>query len=610
MADKYYSLFSYPKAIELYEYAYKKDTTNISVLRKLAGAYEKVNQPEKVMETYERMMKLESLYNEADVLKFAGFLRKSGDHVQANQVIRSFNTDERKKTIGVIDLDSLKENLARNSSRISVNIIPFNSENSDFAPVVHENQLIFASTRNRNELISRKYNWNDQPFLDYYVCSIDESGKLSAPSKLEGTISTPYHEGAMAYSEYHKAFFVTRNNYKEGKLIRNDEDVSTLKIYLAKFVTGQWNVLEEFKYNSEAYSVGHPTLSDDGLTMYFVSDMPGGYGGTDIYRSEYVDEQWTRPVNMGPNINTSENEAFPFAQGDKLYFSSNGRLGLGGLDVYRINRKKFRKEKASNLGRGINSQADDFSFFINEDKYTGYFASNREGVGDDDIYAFEMDPFVNLRVNIRSLKDSSIVENAKLGIAVINHDVSQEEVLASGMKTFSLKGEETYKLEASKELFLSDFLIVDLDIFDPERTVDMFLKPLELKVEDESGEMARFEVVDLENIYFGFDRYNITRKAKDTLDKLVEKLRGRKDYKVILTSYTDSRGTEEYNLGLSKSRAESTARYLIGRGLNPVKLLKYWEGENFPVVDCAGDDCPEKVHQKNRRTEFYIVVEK
>ena len=282
------------------------------------------------------------------------------------------------------------ENIEKTSNRSRVDTLNYNSEGSDFAPAFYKDDIVFASTRTE-KLPEKIHGWTQMPFLDLYQTkNIDNEKLVVVP--LDSVFNSEVHESSISFSnDGHTAYF-TRNNFKEGEFVRDSLGVSRLKIYRAKFTEGKWQDVEDLPFNSDAYSTANPSLSPDGRTLYFVSDMPGSLGKSDIYYvSVNEDGTYGEPYNLGADINTNARETFPFiGRNGHLYFASDGHPGLGGLDIYCAKKSSDGSYKILNVGEPINSQNDDFALIFDASTKRGYFSSNREGgVGNDDIYSFE-----------------------------------------------------------------------------------------------------------------------------------------------------------------------------------------------------------------------------
>jgi WD40-like Beta Propeller Repeat len=269
------------------------------------------------------------------------------------------------------------------------NLASLNSDDMDYSPLLYRDGLVFTSTRhfvgeNRKQLKSYK-----RKFSYLFFAKRDERGRFLEPTPLEGTINGRYHEGAASFNKQGDVMFFTRNNDK-GK---NEFGKVDLKIYQAKSINGTWGQTEEIKaINGNGFSTCHPAISHDGTRLFFASNRNGGFGGMDIYVSYLVDGEWQYPLNLGSEINTDGNESFPFIdQNNKLYFSSDGHDGKGGLDIFFSIWLDSEDEEAwtkvQNLGFPFNSEKDDFAFSIYNNNQDGFFTSTRDGgKGFDDIY--------------------------------------------------------------------------------------------------------------------------------------------------------------------------------------------------------------------------------
>ncbi|AXT52778.1 hypothetical protein D1818_18825 [Aquimarina sp. BL5] len=271
-----------------------------------------------------------------------------------------------------------------------VESLRINSKNSDYAPSFYKGELVFASSRNRKSMSVILQEHTNEPFLDLYTTSKNIANK--GISRLKGAVNTKFHESSAAFSPDGKTVYFTRNNYSKRKFKRNTKGCVLLKIYKADYDNGKWRNVKELPFNSDEYSTAHPALSPDGKFLYFASDMPGSYGQSDIYVVAIHDDgSYGTPENLGSLINSPGRETFPFVS-DKgtLFFTSDGHLGFGGLDIFMVLPEGQRDWAVYNMGAPINSPKDDFTFIISEENNMGYFASNRDGgKGGDDIYGFK-----------------------------------------------------------------------------------------------------------------------------------------------------------------------------------------------------------------------------
>ncbi len=389
--DKYFSNFAFTSAIEKYTAV---DNLTSEGQRKLAESYKNTNQIESSSEVYASFIEGPNVTSE-DYFNYASVLRLEGKYKESDLWMKKFQS----KSPNDSRANNFVENAARlndiqiDKGRHKIIELEVNSEQQDFSPAYYgENQVVFASSREGVKSIKRSYSWNNLPFLDMYSATID-STRLIEPIKLSNKkkLNDRMHEGPASFNKAGDFMAFTRNNY-EGE---SEDGAIKLKIFFAKKIDEEWKEVVPFKLNSSEYSVGHPSLTADGNTMYFSSDMPGGKGGVDIYRIKKNDSgEWGTAVNLGSEVNTAGNEVFPFYQESKraLFFASNGHLGLGGLDLF-VSKEQANGEykQVINVGAPLNTKSDDFGLIINNEMKEGYFSSNRiGGKGDDDIYAFEL----------------------------------------------------------------------------------------------------------------------------------------------------------------------------------------------------------------------------
>jgi len=495
--------------------------------------------------------------------------------------------------------------------RFNVQNLDINSEYSDFGGTLNNNKLYITSSRNTVGLfdIGRwitqriSYGWNNEPYLDVYSFDVSESGSYINEDYLDSNINTKYHEGLASF-DANGNMYLTRESFYENEYVEDPESnniTSLLGIY--KITRGDKNVVG-LNINSVEYSVKNPSISADGKTLYFSSDMPGGFGNFDIYRGDINENGDINNIeNLGQKVNTEGQEMFPFIGNENtLYFSSDSQLGLGGLDVFFTKEVDGKWASARNVGIPVNSNADDFAFSINETSGEGFISSNRSGgKGSDDIYSIKrLVPIcdVLLTANVMDAK-------TKLGIDSATTSVSDKEGNIASSKTSSEKGiaefmlvcNETGKLIVSKEGYNSK--IVDIEISNEEfKSMDIMLDPIE--------KIIVAQKVELNSIYFDFDKSNIKSEAAFELDNLVQVMIKYPELTVSIESHTDNKGPSSYNQKLSERRAKTTMQYVVSKGIDSSRLSADGKGESNPIVDCS--NCNKEEDQLNRRSEFIITA--
>lgn len=506
-------------------------------------------------------------------------------------------------------------NAQEEESPFTIFNIGVNNEFSNFGTTFYgEDMLVYAAPAKRNYIINNLWKGNDQPFLELYVGTITESGEVTDTQKFSNVVNTKFHEADVTFSKDNKTVYFTRSNYFEGKYRKDSLGMNRLKIFKAtKDANGAWDNVSDLPFNNDNYSVGHPTLSEDGKTLYFVSDMPGSVGKTDIYKVAINnDGSYGNPVNMGPEINTIGKEMFPFIAGNnKLYFSSNGRNGLGMQDVYMSELNENGVVSTVSLEEPINSPYDDIGFIINSETGKGFFTTNRPGgKGDDDIYFFiENRPIICNQFIVGTTKDFDTQELLP-GTLV---KIYQNEVLIDSLTItvgddakfeFPVECETTYRITASKENYLpKNFTINTTDEDEKIHEIDIYLEP-----DEEFIVLGDKVLLKINTIYFDYDKANIRDDAAVELNKAIEIMDKYPDLIVEFGAHCDSRGPDAYNDKLSTRRADSTVDYMITRGISPERLTGKGYGERNLVNKCSnGVKCTEEEHQLNRRTEFVIL---
>lgn len=418
-ANKNFEGMAYVKAIEKYEKLMQKGVGADTLKSKLATAYYKVGNTDKAEPLFREVVSGKQFIPE-DLYFFAQTLKYNRKYEEADQWMDKYKQLKSNDSRSEIQHNAAPKILEIvEHERYIVNEVNFNSSKADFGPVVIGNQIVFTTGRNDEKIIRREYAWDESPYLDIYTIKKD-AGALASAKLLSAKLSSAFHDGPACFSNDGNDIYFTRNNYQkyvqasDKKVIehigilnkitpkKSKAGVNNLMIMHAKKSGSDWDYPQALPFNSYEYSCGHPCLSPDNKTMYFASDRPGGYGGSDIYRVSLTEEGWGEPVNLGATINTEGEEMFPFVhKNGQLYFSSNGQLTLGGLDVF-VAVKKDNGYEVKNMGYPLNTSSDDFSFFLEEDGIHGYFASNRDGgTGNDDIYRFEIIDKLTFNHNIR-----------------------------------------------------------------------------------------------------------------------------------------------------------------------------------------------------------------
>jgi outer membrane protein OmpA-like peptidoglycan-associated protein len=613
LADKFFSNYGYIKAAELYEKAYESGEINEHVLVRLGDCFYNNANSKKAVYWYGKA--IEKYNVDAEYLfKYIQSLKSIGNYAEADiwtkKFIESQNNDDRIKDYKADNLLIYNElNAANKALSITIENLPFNSKYSDFGSFIHNNQLFFASARGLDE--TKKYGWNKEPFLDLFQVSVKEVDKkleFNQPDLIKASkINSDYHEATVAITNDGKTIYFTRDNVtRKNKLDYDKKGTTHLKIYKATLLGDSWENIKELPINDEKYSTGHPALSPDNKKLYFVSDREGGFGLTDIYEVDLLEkDKFGKPKNLGPKINTVGREMFPFVSQDSLfYFSSDGHLNLGLLDIFKSNIIKDSIAKPQNLGAPYNSGYDDFAFFVNpsNENYRSYLSSNRPGgKGNDDIYTlYSKECSQIIKGFIRDNKNNEILSNASVKLIdetgkIIKETTSDEQ----GAYQLPLECDKNYTVVASAKAYSDD-----------RRT---------FKTEDENGNIIEQDLflqsliqgnqIVIKPIFFDFGKWDIRLDAQYELENIVDVLNLNPNMVIKIEAHTDSRGRDNFNLKLSDKRAKATRDYIISRGIDANRIesaIGY--GESQLLNKCSnGVKCSEVEHQLNRRSYFYIV---
>ena len=609
-AEREYNNFAFVKAIDTYEKLVDKNFNENYALRKLGDAYIMIREPENALPIYEQVVQQENVPSEY-FLYYAETLRATGNYEASKEWMKKYKnaggkTDSRVKNF--FKNNDLASGIFNSSEKNTIKEIDFNSKYNDFGAVILNNEIIFTSSRHLGAAVKRLYAWDNQPMLDIFKVPY-KSDSIKRVQLFSNKINTIQHDGPATFNSAGTKMYFSRNNYHDDKKENDEKGIMHVGIFTAELVDGEWTNVQPTNLNNASYIVYHPTLNEDETKLYFASDMPGGIGGTDIYVSDIsADGTLGAPKNLGPIVNTEGNEAFPFVHKDDstLYFSSDGLVGFGLLDVFVcVTDENNNIVNTINLGEPINSKKDDFAYFLADDGFSGFISSNRKGgVGGDDIYAFNRIPPLTLKGQIFDAVNNDPVEGAKVVLARENgEEIAYFITGADGFYTHLIPRDEKFVLKGSKEKYQDvsqDFSSFGLEK-EKEIVVDLNipLAPIENVV----------ILADLKTIYFDFDKSNIRPDAALELDKVVALMNKYPGMVITLGSYTDSRGDDEFNMGLSQRRAKSTYDYIISKGIAPERIPEYTGyGETDLVNKCSnGVPCTAAEQQLNRRTVFTIV---
>ena len=601
---------------------------------------------------------------------FLGFYDKAKE-ILNSEVVKT-STDARKSILakynGGVEIDKIK---SIDSSIYKINKSTFNSGKGDFNPIYHPKGIAFTSAR---DLALRKSTFDNSSYLNLYLFSRD-----SSVNELK-FLETARHDGTAYYDSINKVWYYSKNlpSKKAGLLT-----TTGLFIYDEKS-----KVETPFPFNNANFYIAQPSLSQDGKTLWFTSDKEGGFGKSDIWFSVQSNTGWAEPINAGSLINTSENEMFPFYQNEKIYFSSNGHAGLGGLDIYSAKFKDGVASDVKNLGPNLNSNGDDFSLVLDKSEKNGLFSSNRE-LFTDKIYSIIISNLSFVFKGTLVADGTDINELQKIPVLVKKDDQVIDTLYAdaSGKIEFVGEKESNYKFEINDKEFLplnenystigktesdttyktfdltSKYVDVVSTVFDTKTNTVLANTEVEIKnkitgeiitqVSDKDGKIntkllrnvdyeitakkdgydqylsnlstttnekvikapigmiVKMEIgakLPIKRLNYDYGKSSLRKSDMLELDKVVLFMKANPNVVLEFSSYTDSRGKDDFNMELSRKRTESALNYIYSKGIKKESILGKWYGESQLVNECGNDSkCTEAEHQENRRTEIKIL---
>jgi outer membrane protein OmpA-like peptidoglycan-associated protein/tetratricopeptide (TPR) repeat protein len=467
LANDYFNSFKFEKAAEVYEDILKKNPEDITALRGAGVARMRTSHFDQAENHFAALTKIPTS-TDKDLLDYAYVLKIQRKYDEAVVVYEKYLSYGPDPYLEGYTYNDWATRIIRDSARFEIRETQVNSANSDFAPAFTENGMVFSSSRKQGKGKRKIYAWNDQSYLNLYTCEITPDSNLTNAKVMKNQANSRYHEGTITYDPVHKIMYFTRNNFLKGKKNADDDGTLKLGIFYASYADGKIGKVKPFPFNEPEFSVGHPSISADGRKMYFVSDMEGGYGGTDIYVSVRNLDFWSPPVNLGPKINTPGNEMFPSTDSrGTLYFASDYHPGLGGLDLFYTSLEDSAKVK--NFGYPINSSYDDFSLIAHADGLSGYYTSNRPGgQGDDDIYAFVVHPVSTIICSgkVFDLASGDHIPNATILVRdPATNSVQEVSVITDEAGNFrvELPFASTYELVGSKDGYFDKAIQINND---------------------------------------------------------------------------------------------------------------------------------------------------
>jgi len=677
-AESYYNTFRFAEATPIYKELIQKNNIDIekydSLFRHALVSAENSKDFEFKFDVLERLS-FASTYTFDDAFEFFQTSLFLGKYERAKEILSSEiiknSSNPKKMLLDKYNNGTIWDELTKDTTIYSTSFFPYNSDKADFNPIFHPNGIVFTSARER---AIRKSTFDNSNYLNLYMLAKNDS--IVKEVKF---LETNKHDGTAYYDSIKGVWYYSKNfDYKKGTKLTK----TGIFIYDENSKTEV-----PFEYNSSEYFVAQPSLSQDGNMLWFASDMNGGYGKADIWFCLKENGKWSKPINAGELVNTSENEMFPFYQDYELYFSSKGHAGLGGLDIFSVD---YRNQSASNLmnmGANLNSNADDFAFILDSTKKAGYFSSNRLNFVDniytvtihklDFVYIGELVADVNTNLSKTPVivkKNGEVIDtlfadskgkfefkgdknsdyifeinNEEFAPITENYSTVGKTKSDTTYKTFDLsskyvdvattvfdeitkkplantevefinketgeitkvktdeKGQiktkllrnQDYQIKSKRDGYHNNVMDLSTRIKGKEMKADVSMKVIEL---------AKHLNINMEYVKFAYDKWFLTPQFRGELDKIATYLKENPDVKIELSSYTDCRGSEEYNMKLSEKRTQSCLKYLTSKGVDKDRMIGKWFGESQLVNNCKDDvPCTEEQHKENRRTEFVVI---
>lgn len=610
-ADRHYAMLDYSKAIHGYEKYMaksKSNDVNIDVITNLANSHYFIREYEKARGYYFQLYSIQgNNMDEQLFIRLVSTLRHAGDYERADELFNSYYAANTQR-VKAYNYQKRKLDSLETEYNTIVNMA-INSSESDFGVTVYDKDIIFSSAR-----AEEGKSTSETSYLNLYKAIRNpNSGQLSNPQKFLVNLNSAFNDATLTFSKDKSIVFFSRNFLtKKEKLDAPHGEISNVMIMKGRIQGNELVDITPLSFNSKKYNCSHPFVSPDGKLLFFVSDMPGGYGKSDIYVADlYNDGSTGEPVNLGPMINTPGTEMFPSMSGDTLFFSSNFHYGLGGLDIFYAKMGgKTNFSIPENLGAPINSNADDFSF-VRLDNRTGYFSSDRKGgKGSDDLYWFDMVElarFIEYSGLVLTKGDDTPIPNAKIQVFdAFNELVTEFQSDDQGKYDVALPCNSQLKLVYSKP----DYSTESVNVATPEKAGDSPGNDVRLtsfsSLVEKDGEMEKIKV---DPIYFDYSKWDVTPQAEVELSKILFAMQTFPNLRIKIESHTDSRGSDSYNLKLSDNRAKSTMAYLISKGIDPSRIESATGyGETRLKNKCKnGVKCSEDEHFINRRSDFIVI---
>lgn len=597
-ADKLYLQFEYVKAAEAYLKLIEKGEKDSYICKQLAESYYNMFNPVEAIKWYAKTI---ATPQDAEIyFHYAQMLKANSQYEAASSQMVTFASkapnDPRAKEFK--GNPNYIPQLLEKRKLFDIELLKINSDKSEFGPVLtNDGDLYFTSASQKSK---KTDGIKEEPYLDIFKAVYKQDGTFEAPMA-EAELNTKWHDGPVGITSDGNTIYFARESFAIKSFEKDKKyhlKMGQVNLFKATKTNGTWANILPLPFNSKNYSTSSPSISKDGKTLYFSSNMPGGKGDNDIWKVKVnSDGSYGAPENMGESVNTMASEQFPYINEDNiLYFASSGKLGLGGLDVFSIDLNSKLAGKAINLGKPVNSEKDDFSFSFNNKFAVGFFASNRSG--NDDIYIAHPVCTVENTTIVTNSNTGKVLENAIVTILDNNKNaIETKNTAANGTVISALDCNKSYTMKVVKDGFESGIFEMQQNKGGKAK-LNAALRPI--------VEIVSPTEIVLNEINFEFDKSNITQEAAFELDKLVQVMKNNEKLLIVVKSHTDNLGDDTYNMSLSERRAKSTVQYVVSKGINAERISGKGFGESEPKVNCQ-EKCTDEQNAQNRRSEFLIV---
>ena len=608
IANSKFNSMSYAKAIDLYERLVNDGYGSKQLFENLGNSYYLQSNYKLAKVSYDSLFKRTEDVSKSTYYRYINVLRSERNDKQADRLyaklLEKYPT-EKTNAKGKNRIFLSPEILSVSS--VDLENAKINSPYSDYkVSYLGEDKVVFSSSKETKKFTSIKSIWTNESYTNLYQSYLSSDTLTGESVKLKGRINRFYNESSAVFTKDGKTMYFTRNNQLGSKVKTDSLDNVLLKIYRARYNGKRWDEIEELPFNNNEYNCAHPALSPNEDYLYFSSDMPGTLGESDLYRVAIEENSYGAPENLGNQINTLGRDTFPFITSDNvLIFSSDFRKGKGGLDLYYTDLKSTNK-RIYTFGEPLNSAYDDFGLVYKVAKGTGFLTSNRkqDNVGSDDIYevsGLSIPAIEDLTVIIKSTKGNDVLGTTLVRLFNENNTLlGTIKATNNQVSLMDLDPSKRYTLEANNDGYEPYASSIK---FEGTNTTTIYLTekapppaPVDLQ-----------EILNLENIYFDFDKSAIRKDAAIELEKIVAILNKYPEIKLEIIGHTDLRGPAAYNERLSAQRAASVKQWLVDRGISSDRMTALGYGEKKPIYDCIKNKCTKEQHDQNRRTEFLIA---